>query len=480
MRRQQREYRAHRTVWIDPASVPTVGALVARLPQGTERVYLTGPRPGGHLDGWRAWADDGTLPDGWRPQGHYLENPMLPVLRYAHDDGRTLELHRWAAWIGEIPECTPEDAEAVWEQLGRVILAGFGQGAQPLATPATTGRDLMLRALPHGLDVPTLDAEHVELWQSVSTQGRWQLTDPARTAKLPELAVYDQRFSYAGHAWELGIGPVQRDTVDHVEPYRRGLYRATVRIPDDWHGLGIIPVPADDGGSWEWPETPGARIGPVWIDAAELHTAQRWGWRVERVHERALLRTARPLDRWAAKIATAREQLATEYTRARAHARDTRARRALWTAAALRSVLLHAVGAVHGRPHRVTRSAPTSEPGRVPPDAEDMRVEGDRIVWAERRDPPWRDMVHPEWSAQIWARSRVRTLTSRQGIGALHVPRDRVVAIRGDSVWLDCDPAWSDTGRVGHLRRESVTPGPHAPPETMSELLAIRGGEGYA
>jgi hypothetical protein len=132
-----------------------------------------------------------------------------------------------------------------------------------------------------------------------------------------------------------------------------------------------------------------------------------------------------------------------------------------------------------GARHNVTRSAPLASNPELPEGATSPRIEGDSLVWAERRPVPWPEMVHPEWPAAVWARCRVRMLdspTPRKGVraGALHVPAAELLAIRTDALYLTRDPGWADDGEPGRLRRKSARPGPLPAPSTVGQLLALR------
>ena len=103
-------------------------------------------------------------------------------------------------------------------------------------------------------------------------------------------------------------------------------------------------------------------------------------------------------------------------------------------------------------------------------------MEGGAFVWGESTGVAWPEMVHPEWSASIWAKCRVRLLDG-PGVngrtGALHVDPQHVVAFRTDALYLASEPAWRDDGRNGRLRCTWRHEGPLRRPTTAAELLAV-------
>lgn len=463
--RQHRRYRHRPTEWLDVADVDRRGladVLLGAATRDVQRIMLCGPVDRDAIDRL-ALAEP---PAGWEvaPRGHYLATAESATLRWQRDDGAGMvEIVSALAWYGQRDAATCRAAhELLYAELERV----WDETLPRLATPAAAGRDLIMRSLPSDAAYPTLSAEDRAWWQSVSTQGRWELCDHGRDT-LPELHVWDQRFSYAAHVWELGVGPLECDQGEEIDRARRGLYRITWRVPDGWDHVGLTGVPDADGVRWRWPNRPGEQH-TTWVDGSEAQLLGRWGW-IEAVHRRALLQRGRPLDTWGRRLVKVRDQLAQRWQ----HDDPAIVKAA---ADGARMLLLTSVGALQGRGHTVTRSVPRNQAGDVPEDARDVRVtDGGAIVWSEYRPPAWEAMAHPEWAAQVWARSRVRVLTSRGGVGALHAARSDVVAIHGDALYLAADPAWPTTGRVGELRPIDYAAGPFDPPDSHDGLLSLRG-----
>lgn len=471
-KRQHRSYRARSTVF--RATPPDVAGLLDGLALSTDRVYLAGARPGGNTaEKVREWAL-GPLPAGWGHGSHYLGGSAV-VLRYQRPDGRSVEVAEASQWFGA-GDYTADDAGAAWAMLGGIIGRLFRDGVL-MSTPATTGRTLWSGSIPWGTEWPVLPIEIQTEIRDNFGQGRIEiLTEPGRT-ELPALVGYDGRLMYAALSWGLAAGAHRvTEGVEH-DDYRRGFYEMAVTVPAGWEGPGLLPARGDDGG-WCWPAEPG-RTFTSWADGSEVMIARRHGWAM--VPGRAITfappeRGKGPLDSWAEKIAAARSVLL-EHAK-----RGEPAGPVMLAAAGLRSILLHGIGAFHGRPHRVTRSTTDRDVAAVEAGA-DLHREGESYVWTDDTGQAWPDMAHPEWSAAIWGRARARLLdaptrTPGHRVGMLHVARSTLIACRTDAIYLDHDPRWSahDDGIPGRFRRQTNVAGPMPAPHTHTELLTLREG----
>lgn len=494
--RQRRRYRPRAAAFVDLAaregvtdgghrfkllsgSDAAVGYALRSIPEEVERVYVLGARPGGGtLDGFYEWA--GGIGRKWREAaaGHFTENPELPVCRYElpGEDGptRKLEIHRAKSWFGD-GAATPADAAAAMAIVATMLAAAF-DGATVLATPATTGRDLFLRTIPRDVAWPVLDDDTAELVRSTTGQGRIEMFD--HDGELPALAELDGRFMYGALCWGLGVGPTEHTTArgneltEHVfgsrnELYRPARYRVCATVPKGWDRPGLFGV-MGDGREWHYPRRPGESL-TTWVDGSELFVAVNAGWSVRVVERLAFDKPARgPLDTWARKLCALWRDVYPED--------DTPEGPRKLARTALRSMLLHSLGAFVGRSHVVTRSVPVTEGNTVPADALNLREEAGRFWFGVRKPPAWPEMVHPEWSAQVWGRCRARMMSGPMATGALHADPGTVLAIRTDALYLTRDPGWPDDGKVGRLRLKSFTPGPLPAPRSVVELLRLRNG----
>ena len=447
---------------------------------GHLRVLMTGPPPWAGIGGARAWAG-GVLPAGWvaEPGGHYMHGAH-PVLRLVHEPtGSRIEVCRAAQWFGD-GDYSPELAREAWHDLGRRIAGKFSGGVL-LSTPASTGRDLLLRSLGDH-EYPVADDELQQLIRSTSGQGRIELFPQHAYGRraghgLGRLVEYDGRMMYAGCVNELPTGEARwewcrgADIGDDFLGHTRARYRVDFTVPRTWAHVGLLGVMDDGPAGWTWPATPGA-TGSTWCDGVELAIAIEQGWDV-RIRERVYWpERGRPLDTWARKLV---ECVPTS---------GPRELRPL-VRAGVRGIVLHGIGALHGRGYRVSRTS--SSPIDVPRGVDAVYYDdaAGLYSWSEDRGQRWPELAHPEWTAAVWARARARLLdcptgTGRRRAGMLHVDPSTIVACRTDAVYLTADPGWPDDGRVGRLtrRRSGLTLAPW--PASHRELLAVRSTIGAA
>lgn len=465
-----------------PARSP-IAQLLPALPASVQRVVLVGAMPGGSGPGLVSWATAET-PDGWSAGSHFLDPDALAA-RFTRHDGSGVDVHRLAAWSRSGGSARPEQAAQAFELFRAGLVAEFGPvRAKPgehvdedpallpvvLGSPASTGRELLLRSLPSGHEYPVLDREHLELIHHTTGQGRNELLARPEV-ELPSLYGYDMRWSYAALCRGIiGSGPARLDEVSEFAGYAPGRYEVTFTIPTDWNHVGLLPVHGEG-----FPSLPGT-TWRTWADARELRMAHKWGWRIEdmTIHRRLLYTVdpakSAPLRTWADKLVDLREKWIPAQAAPDAVAdlaRDF-----------TRTTLLAGIGAMWGRRQRVTHSVHRDRAGEVPPGAE-AYLAGDMLVWTSETEASWREMVHPEWVSQVWAEQRCRLLdtgaSGRQpNAGALHLPYSDLVALRTDALYSVTDPGWSDPGTVGAFRRQTAVPGPVPTPRSVEDLLALR------
>lgn len=419
-----------------------------------DAIVLVGPPPGGGgAPALRAWADAGA--EGWTLIDARTRDARAPVLRYRHDaTERELEIRHAAEWglpdSASVAECGSA-LRAVAE------LAGdrFGPGAKLLGSPAFTAHEWFARCIETGAEYPTLPADLQRLIRSTSGQGRAEIVDgPDELAQLVE---YDGRLMYGALCRELPYGPVEHDAGDEWLGYTPARYRVRFTPPAGWDHVGVLAVKADDvGGGWRWP-TEGTH--ETWCDGAELHVALGVGWSVS-ILERLWWpqRGEGPVRRWADRLLRMHDALPDPLARA-----------------VVRRLLLAGIGSWHGSPRAVERSAPADRTDLVTGElAGPVTVDGDRIRWTTLEPFGRPAMAHPEWSAAVWGRCRARLLQAPNDTGALRLRPGSVVALRTDALWLDHDPEWADTGRVGAFRRRTVVDGPLERPRTLAALMEAR------
>ena len=459
-----------------PSSMPLADVLDAARLWQAGRVYLTGPAPfdpdsgATQAERTRAWALQ-PLPEGWSHGEHYLADPVLPVCRYVRGDYRVAVM-RAASWWGE-SDAETEVCVQAWERLGRELdnITAF-RGAGLADTPATTGRALWLRTVPEGKGYEVMAPELRELVAATAGQGRSQLVDihPAEHDAWRDFTYMDGRLMYAALTWGMPVGEPTLWTagglsaLSDAEGERvlrgRGRWRVTATVPHTWSHVGMLMCP-DDAGGWCYPDRPGQTF-TTWADGAEVWLARSYGWAVE-LHEGMSWREGKPLNTW-------RDHLVGVWTRADAAGRNGHQDAAL-VAKAVRSIILHALGAFATRAHPITRSAPAASNPDVPPGVE-VRLVGENLVWQEPgKLSAWSERTaHPEWSATVWARARARITEA-----ALRLNPARVVAFSTDALYVaGGPPEWTDDGKPGAFRSKGTRPGPFTWPTTRNELYRLR------
>lgn len=468
----------------------SVAAFLTALPADTQRVILVGAMPGKTGPGLQEWVT-AELPTGWAVSdaGHYLDPDALAA-RYTRPDGGEVHVHRLASWVRDTPgSIRPATAAAAFTLLRNGLAVVFGKRRQApgqpvtieraelapavLSSPASTGRELLLRTLPPGHRYPVLADEHLDLLHHTTGQGRNELRseDPAAFPdQVPGLYGYDMRWSYAALCRGIaGSGPADLDDGSEFLGWQPARYEVEFTVPEGWNRLGLLGVHGQG-----WPATPGARH-LTWCDARELRLADRWGWKIgQDVTIRRRLRftsdKSTPLRTWADKLSELRETWLPAQSAPIAVvelARDM-----------TRTVLLASLGALQGRRQKVTHSLPQERAAELPRGVV-PQVSRSMLIWQTESAAGWREMVHPEWVGQVWAEQRCRLLdtgpkAAQPNVGALHVPLGELLALRTDAVYTTRDPGWHDTGRVGAFRPQVALPGPIPTPRTLDELLNLR------
>jgi hypothetical protein len=477
--------------------------LADAIPAGVGTVYLCGQLPsaagitaanGELYSSFNSWllADASALEHVRLDSGATHDQTFAQVRRAG---GAPLGLYSAASWFSTL-NLSPAEAVAAHADVTRALQSQPGwENAFLLDTSARTGLDLWRASIGmhsvngerRSLAYPVLPGDVRTLIRATEGQGRFELLPPpaGTGGKASALAYLDMRLAYAAPALhDLGCGPVTHDHGGGYEGFHPARCRITYHVPDGWAHLGLF-MTKDASGNWIFPRSPG-EMHEAWADAAELRIAlgpfpsscpdcarcyrvndgaccPQHGWPFT-IHERLLFTPGhKPLRTWAQKLIAARDTCESEPARA-----------------AIRNILLHAIGAFHGSRRSVTRyGSPQCAPDNVPLRAI-LTASGDEVyTWDDPGvAPKFPDYDRPEWSSQVWAKTRARLLLHRDFdtkhyVGALALPFDRIVAPRLDALITTANPEWRDSGRPGAFRVKGFVSGPLPWPREESDLAIL-------
>lgn len=461
-----------------------VADLVTDLSREVERIVLCSAPPANALN---SWATD-PLPEGWTHGDHYLD-PESFTGRYLGPNGRKLEVRLLSSWAREKSNAQPKIVAAAFALFHEGVEEIFGVARQKpgepvehraapalLGSPATMGRELLLRSLPSGREYPVLSAEHQALLHGTVRQGRTEYLRPDET--VPDLYSYDMRWSYARMCQRVqGTGPATLDNgEDSLDSsgklrYAPGRYLVEWTVPAWWNHVGLLQTEDKD-----WPRRPGEK-GRGWVDARELRLAEAYEWRIGhdvRIKQRLMFTNDKttPLRTWSDKLIELRQEWLPRKEQEGVSAAVVELAQDI-----TRTTLLAGVGALQGSRQRVTHCGTAQE---IPDGALATASSGGLYVWTTEEPAAWLEMAHPEWSSQVWAEQRVRLLdTGRAGeqpnAGALHIPFREVIGLRTDAVYSTTDPGWPDSGQVGSFRLKLALSGPVTLPRTGEDLPGLGG-----
>ncbi|MGW1142326.1 hypothetical protein, partial [Streptomyces zhihengii] len=366
---------------LSDASVAAIlNAVFHVLPDGVERIYITGGDPW-HRDADRypylrdavaAWLNAPT--PGWRTDtgrgrdrmaGHFV-HARNPVGRYQRDNAdQHVEIRSVGEWFdvdGADPATVRDAFVLLWQALRR-----HWDDAVIMGSPSQTGRDLWTRTIPqrgqYADGFPVLSEELRGLLHATAGQGRNELLLPPRVPdQLPQLVEYDRTFAYAKHTWKSPVGTPRRITAQTFAAWSQkeqarslygcGHWQIRVTVPDTWNHVGILPAPAPGERAWHYPAAPGTTF-TTWAGGPEVHTALTnplAPWKIE-ILDGILWDDGKPLDDWAKKLKEAWTNLS-----AQAHFQGDpqQARAAHLASRAVRSILLYGIGGFAQRPRMVT------------------------------------------------------------------------------------------------------------------------------
>lgn len=463
---------------------------------------------------------------GWTAErGHWLGTP--PSGRFTNKNTpQEIDVRVASEWFGN-SVLTPDQARLAWAVLDKVLSYTFGPSLPTgmsttlMLSPAATGTNLWAATMPPGLNPEPVTADIAEELHATSGQHHQDhlvsgpatskhedvvpLIDTRAVNKIQRFSYIDGRFMYASLCREIGTGPGVRLTRSQAfelletSPYVRARYQVRFQVPEGWHHVGVFGIQHQNvADGWYYPNRPGA-CGITWADAAEVFVARNAGWHVEplqaivfnesmnaarkrfhgddHVARRGQVK-AKPLDLWANKLTTARQNIADDPGMNEALKKPI--------GAALRAILIQSIGsfASHGRGSTVVTYDPKEIPAQY---ADTVKQKGQAWTYTipQKLSARQAAFYHPEFAVQVWGRGRAKVLQTKvagQSVGALSLPGSSIIGINGDAVYTTELPSWAlpteqgglDDGKAGRLRLQGHLAGPLAPPKTRAERDKLR------
>ncbi len=351
-----------------------------------------------------------------------------------------------AKWFGEYADSAGAPA---WEQLKKWCSRTF-PGCHLLRTPVQTALALAEHSLPwqrggapYEYLLPDQDIQQVIAARCTHGQHRYE--DCGAPGEIvSQVVLYDARVSHAAHLRHLPVifnpADLVHDEASEYIPFRRGFYRVDVTVPRGWQHIGLVPASAPG-----YPSKPGFSF-ETWLSWQEVRLLSDYSWPCA-IRERILFAPDGP---GTDPLREFHEHLTASLERLEALPKSdvTRALRA-----ALRSIALHLIGNMaRGQVENPKEYASLDD---LPADLAGASISHEGQSYIVRQQRPL-DLFHarwyrPEWAAEVWSNTRVAVTRH-----ALKVPRQELLAIDGDGLYMRSNPGWPDTGKVGCYRFQAA------------------------
>src|SRR4030095_2345015 len=301
-------------------------------------------------------------------------------------------------------------------------------GLPLLSTPRATGIALLWENLPRGVEFPALPDDLAHLIRANSPQHRIQAVqryavdmDAEPFPSPADCVQYDGRWMYASLCG-LDRFPIgESKSAEGFTPYVPGVYDVTIRIPETWSHVGLIPMLEDTGvgftRAWRYPSEPG-RTFRTWVFEPELTLALKKGWEIMDFHDGYRFEKGRPLKTWADKLIEMRERLWKVQVKENQDSLcplPSDGARFHYAAAAIRQILNHSIGALHKNEYQ--RETFISEDNfrkwrRENPHLaggdDVVQVEGGYMVPTFVPDTSPLSILMPHWSSALYSLARAR------------------------------------------------------------------------
>lgn len=353
------------------------------------------------------------------------------------------DMQEWFGGHGYRHTTSDDSCQAVLSSVVSWARKHFGNAVVMQRTPTGFGMQLLQMSLPEGIHYePVPEAVSRMLHGCCSLPHRIE-----RVAPLPKpWYEYDARVAYLAYC--RNVPTYFRDDFIHDQssdfvPYRQGWYKCTIKVPNDWQTIGIVPGGhAKDGNqpTYIYPRKPGDSF--TWLlhcSEVQLLIDRKWDFTIS---ERMIFADSNhpgvdPLRAWATRLREGIE--AAERLSAECIQKDDMDMGEHWLLfrVALRAIALRTIG-------QSNFNGDARE--RYKRDALGWSTEGTKTTsgYLQR-------FHHPEWFSAITARERAQATKI-----ALQAPIGSLVAIKADAVFVTTKLSLEDNGRVGSYRLKKV------------------------
>jgi len=423
---------------------PPLSEMLRRA-NGNETVYLCGS-----LDQMTREYCEEPLSNGWNFLNSFVFKHRAPVYvqanRHYMGDRKEVAVKLISHREGWLPGC--EDVTVAVDAWRALESEWKSTGLPLLSTPRATGIALLWENLPRGVEFPALPDDLARLIRANSPQHRIEVIGEGCKRMLAGESVLDPKFcdhQYDGRWMYASLCGLDRFPIGEPKraegftPYTPGIYDMTIRIPETWAHVGLIPMLEDTGvgftRAWRYPSEPG-RTFRTWAFEPELTLALKKGWEIMDFHDGYRFEKGRPLMTWAHKLIGMRERL--EHSETGWHfGGGEMVNHFSYARAAVRQVLNHSIGALHKNEYQ--REAFVSEDNyrkwrRENPhlaEGDDvLRVEGGYMVPTFVADTSPLSIFMPHWSATLYSLARARVAE-----WALKCEPGTLVKIHGDALY---------------------------------------------
>ena len=483
LKRGYRPFKQRSIAWYNPkdghilhddgskAIVEPYSPLVTILSHVHSRVLYLLPDEGGSFPG-RSWYLE-TVKSGYTLKKYLSKTKSATIT----GEGLTVDIYPVDQYFDNPPSLTA--CRAAHLKLTEMLQVTFrSEYALVMGTASYTGSNLLIMSLPRERTDEGMKArEYKTLSQDIrdtvignSGQGRIETFSP-KQEMIDQLYEIDGVFMYAACLRDVPTGPVTHDESNEYAGYTSGFYRIVATVPETWQHIGLLPfydkIASRKGRDVRtvYPNVPGTQF-ETWATHHELRLAYEHNWTID-IKERLLWteRSSDPLRTWGEKLKALRETANDLPEPVRSMLRS-----------AIRAIVLKAIGGFHRHEIKWDGYKPLIDwnEGQGIDNIDTFASEGDTVHYQQSAQFTGQQltMLHPEWTMDIWGKSRVKIARA-----ALSLPYKSIIALRTDGIWCTEKPApvgiWEETGKPGSWRAKYSVTGPIAWPKNNAEMVTL-------